>query len=195
MAKHIILFVFLLATYALASTTYALSLGSIAKNDVARIESSDAARFRLLFWSRDAVNQSVSLSSKAPDGWSVIIEPESFEISRFSGSEYIHLDGETIPATPVNVIAFPGDAAGKYNIVITALAGNTGQDISFFQERALNLTVYVGNSTFAGSSKADITGAAEQIGGSDYNDYNNIIILIAVVLSIIAASAVIYYAL
>jgi hypothetical protein len=136
---------YLLAIFvAFAGISFAFNFGAVARNDIVAIEPGGVARFKFLLWTADEQHYGVKIYSQAPDGWAVLIEPDSFTIDRNSGSEYIYTAGNRISATPVSIAVIPNSTAGEGNIIIRAVAGNGGDQLSFLQERYFNLTVQIG---------------------------------------------------
>ena len=117
----VVVFFFIL----LSSEAYAISLGSIVKNDFAEIIDSESAKFKILFWNIETESYTLKLSIKeSPEDWIVIIDPDDFVLDRTIGEEYISLPymNENIRAKVVNLFVKPDSDSkpGNYSVVIEA---------------------------------------------------------------------------
>ena len=141
---EILLVILLLAM--LSSNAYALSLGSIAKNDFAEISLGKSAKFQMLFWNPENDSYIVRMSVEyAPQDWTIIIDPNEFVLNNSVGEEYISLPyDKNIRAKTVNVFVKPneGSVSNRYNITIGAYAVSpTESSLVVIPRRSFNLVV------------------------------------------------------
>lgn len=120
--KTIFIILFLIL---LSSETYAINLGSIAKNNFAEISNRESIKFKMLFWNIENESYTVKMSIKeAPKNWTVIIDPDEFVLNKSIGEEYIKLPyaNENIKAKVVNLFVKPDENSkpDKYFIFIKA---------------------------------------------------------------------------
>ena len=144
--------VIILFSLLLSSGAYAISMGSVVKNNFEKIANGESAKFTLLFWNIENESYRVILNVREiPHDWIVIIEPNNFVLNASVGEEYIKLPymNDGVKATPVEVIVKPTTAKpGKYDISISSRTESPSDGISFSQERVFNFTVEVENPTF-----------------------------------------------
>lgn len=188
MVKHL-LSIFVLALF-FASAAHALNLGTIVKNDFSGISPGEVARFSILFWTADSEQQHVNLHEEAPEGWTVLIGPDSFYIDKNSGKEYIFVGGQRIAATPVGIAVIPNSNEGKYNIIIRAVSGNPGAQVSFQQERIFNLTVQIGKYENKSTSVDEIIGDVNEAPEPAKQDHS--VFIFAAIFLIMTISILIY---
>jgi uncharacterized membrane protein len=153
--------VIILFSLLLSSGAYAISMGSVVKNDFEKITSSESAKFTLLFWNIDKESYRVRLDIRElPNDWIIIIEPNNFILNASVGKEYINLPymNDGVKATPVEVIVKPitSTRPGKYNITLSSRTESPSDGISFSQERLFNFIVEVENPTYFESSEEQI---------------------------------------
>jgi len=148
-----IIFLFLII---FSAETYALSMGTVVKNDFAKIAIDESAKFTVLFWNVENESYQVELYVKeAPENLVVIVEPNNFVLNSSTGKEYIKLPykNEYIKATPVDIIVKPSSSKpGRYNISIIARSILPQNNISFSQERIFKFLVEVENPLYFESS-------------------------------------------
>ncbi len=123
----------------LSSEIYAISFGSIAKNEFAEISNGKSTKFEMLFWNIENESYIVKLSIKeAPKDWIVIIDPNEFVLNKSIGEEYIKLPymKENIKAKVVNLFVKPDSNSepGKYFVIIKA-------ETKIFQNKENGITV------------------------------------------------------
>jgi len=153
--------VIILFSLLLSSGAYAISMGSVVKNDFEKITNSESAKFTLLFWNIDKESYRVRLDIRElPNDWIIIIEPNNFILNASVGKEYINLPymNDGVKATPVEVIVKPitSTRPGKYNITLSSRTESPSDGISFSQERLFNFIVEVENPTYFESSEEQI---------------------------------------
>ena len=153
--------VIILFSLLLSSGAYAISMGSVVKNDFEKITNSESAKFTLLFWNIDKESYRVRLDIRElPNDWIIIIEPNNFILNASVGKEYINLPymNDGVKATPVEVIVKPitSTRPGKYNIMLSSRTESPSDGISFSQERLFNFIVEVENPTYFESSEEQI---------------------------------------
>jgi len=153
--------VIILFSLLLSSGAYAISMGSVVKNDFEKITNSESAKFTLLFWNIDKESYRVRLYIRElPNDWIIIIEPNNFILNASVGKEYINLPymNDGVKATPVEVIVKPitSTRPGKYNITLSSRTESPSDGISFSQERLFNFIVEVENPTYFESSEEQI---------------------------------------
>jgi hypothetical protein len=149
----IFLFLIILSTRA-----YAISMGTVVKNDFAKIEVGESANFKVLFWNIENESYKVELDKKeAPENWVIIVEPNNFNLNASVGKEYIKLpyENDYVKATPVDIIVKPANSTnpGKYDIVVIARASLPSNEIGFSQERLFKFVVEINNPLFFEDSK------------------------------------------
>lgn len=142
----------------LSVRVYATNMGTVAKNDFVKIEISESAKFKILFWNVENESYQVKLYVKEiPENWIAIIEPNNFILNSSVGKEYIKLPytTENIKATPIDVIVKPTNSAkpGKYEIVITANSESPSSEISLSQGRLFKFIVEIENPIYFDNSK------------------------------------------
>lgn len=155
MAKLLKIIIFLMMIF--STRAYALSMGSLVKNDFDSIAIGDSAKFTVLFWNIEN-DYKVELNVKeAPKDWIVIIEPNSFILNSSVGKDYIKLPymNESIKTTPVDIIVKPSESSklAKYNVIITAKAESPTNGISFSQERVFKFVIEISNPLFFENSE------------------------------------------
>jgi uncharacterized membrane protein len=180
----------------LSAESYAVSFGTVAKNDISMIAKNESAKFTLLFWNVDNDSYIVKLEPEVfPKDWTVIIEPNDFALNSSSGKEMISLPymKEGVRATPVYVIAKPPQNVkfGTYEFLVSASTYPQGGEIELSQQRIFNLSVRVGDQIYKNIIKdnqsisfQNITSFVEDIGkeiGPNY--YYAAIILIILLVS------------
>lgn len=149
----IFLFLIILSTEA-----HAMSLGTVVKNDFAKISISESTKFTVLFWNIENESYQIKLDVKeAPKDWIIIIDPNNFDLNYSVGKEYIKLPytNDNIKATPVDIIVKPSISVkpGIYNITITAKTESPTNEIGFSQERLFKLLVKIENPTYFEESR------------------------------------------
>jgi hypothetical protein len=186
----------------LSMRAYAISMGTVVKNDFARISIDESARFTILFWNIEDNDYKVELSVKeSPKDWTVIIEPNNFVLNSSVGKEYINLPYGRIKAAPINVIVKPPSSVGfgNYEIIINARSELPNSGITLSQERLFKFVVEVGNPLFFketgkqkdNNQKEKQTVTGESISLEKENNNSNYFYLI-IILIIILASFLIY---
>ncbi|MEM5872563.1 MAG: hypothetical protein QXD55_01750, partial [Candidatus Aenigmatarchaeota archaeon] len=149
-----IVLLFLIIT---SAKVYALSMGSVLKNDYVKTSIDKSVKFTALFWNSENESYIVELSVKeAPKDWIILIEPNNFVLNSSFGKEYISLSNGYVRATPVDVIVKPNLAKHrKYNIKIAAKTILPQSGISFSQERLLKLVVEIENPLYFEETKEE----------------------------------------
>ena len=149
LAKLILILILFLAI--VSTRAYALSMGTVAKNDYIRISPDESAKFTVLFWNAESNNYKVGINVKElPEGWTVLIEPNNFILNSSIGKEYVNLPYGTVKALPIDIILKPPKniEPGKYDIVLSAGAELPSNGIKLSQERLFKFTVEVENPLF-----------------------------------------------
>lgn len=156
MAKLLRIIILLLLV--LSIRVEAIDMGTLAKNNFAKISVDDSAKFTVLFWNfEDGYKLELSVK-ESPENWTTIIEPNDFILNASTGKEYIKLPykSESIKATPVDIIVKPNNSTkpGKYNITIAAKFGQPTKVIGFYQERIFKFVVEIENPLFFEDTKS-----------------------------------------
>lgn len=128
----------------LSSSAYALSMGSIAKNDFAEITSGESAKFEALFWNPENESYKVVLSASFPDRWTVILDPKDFILNNSVGEEYISVSHGNVRAKRVNVFVKPDEksVSGNYTITVWVDAiSSENSSLTVIPRRSFNLIV------------------------------------------------------
>ncbi|OGI11553.1 hypothetical protein A3K64_03545 [Candidatus Micrarchaeota archaeon RBG_16_36_9] len=132
-------------------------MGTVVKNDFAKIEVGESANFKVLFWNIENESYKVELYKKeAPENWVIIVEPNNFNLNASEGKEYIKLpyENDYVKATLVDIIVKPYSVnPGKYNVVLVARSFFPQNGISFSQERLFKFVVEIENPLFFENSK------------------------------------------
>lgn len=133
-----------------STRAYAVNMGTVVKNDFAKIEVGESAKFTVLFWNVENESYKVELSiEEAPENWVVIVEPNNFVLNESTGKEYIKLPykNDYSKATPVDIIVKPPASVkpGKYNISVIAKSILPQNGISLSQERIFKFLVEIEN--------------------------------------------------
>lgn len=141
----------------LSTGAYAINMGAVVRNDFAKINVDESAKFKVLFWNTEN-DYRLELSVKeAPENWIIIIEPNNFILNSYTGKEYIRLPYKTdsIKATPIDVIVKPSNSTnpGKYELTVSANSVLPSNGISLSQERIFKFTVEVENPLFFKETK------------------------------------------
>ena len=189
----------ILISILISAESYAMSMGTVAKNDFVKIEAGNSAKFSLLFWNVGNESYNVSLYWNVPEGWSVIIEPENFVLNSSFGKEYIKLSyaSDYVKATPVDILVLPPSEVSPdvYNITINAIAEKSSDSISISQERVFNLKVKLENPLFFESKEErnDTRSGGYLYASDEYsiekdavkNDYFLIVIIVIIFISLL----------
>ena len=186
--------------------SYAISMGSIVKEDYAELTGGDSTKFKMLFWNIDNESYNLTLSIiDAPEGWITIIDPEEFALNRSVGDEYISLPymDENIKAKVVNLFVKPSyeTPSGVYNVVVEAgTETSDGENgIKVVPQRLLNFKVNLTSSSETGNIASNVsTIPSEDVSENEMTETtkDNLIpkeyFYLAVVLLVIAFSIILY---
>jgi hypothetical protein len=109
----------------LSSSAYSMNLGSAQRSGYASIDSSESAKFKMLFWNSENDTYMVNLTAvEYPKGWMVIIDPPDFYLSKSTGEEQISLPytQEVVMAKAVSVYVKPDSSSpsGLYSVSVKA---------------------------------------------------------------------------
>jgi uncharacterized membrane protein len=109
----------------LSSRAYSMNLGSAQRSDYASIDSSDSAKFKMLFWNSENDIYAVNLTVvDFPKDWIVIADPQYFFLSKSTGEEQISLPytQEIVTAKTVSIYVKPdgNSQSGIYSVSIRA---------------------------------------------------------------------------
>jgi len=151
--KKVIVLAFL---FLLIPIVYSFNFGTVPKNNHQIIKGGGSTQFTILLWNLGESSYPVNIELKTKlAGWDIIVRPRDFILEPTPSAEppYDDNDGEykEIPGkglvkvetvrifvkTPNNV------EPGKYDLVLTARAGNPKEQIAVFQERNFKLTVEI----------------------------------------------------
>lgn len=187
-----------LAFFVLLPSAEAISLGTLVKSDVAIVGMNESTKFTILFWNVESSPYPVKMEvESSPENWVVVIQPERFLLDSTVGSESIFLPykKEPVRAFPVNIFVKPVSAKpGKYDLILSAVAGDKDSSISFFQERRFKLTVEVEGKVDA--EKSNFTTLPEPsmpTGGlATVENYSNYIFYAVALVCILFISMLIY---
>ena len=146
----------------LSVRVYAISMGTLVKNDFSNTTTDSSAKFTILFWNDENESYKLELSVREkPEDWIVIVNPDSFVLNSSLGKELIKLPYKDnyAKANPVDIIVKPplSTKPGKYNISIEAKAIPPQNNISFSQGRIFRLVVEVINPLYFESSNEKTT--------------------------------------
>jgi hypothetical protein len=135
----------ILAILLLVQPVQAISLGTLVKKDSVSINPGESAKFTVLFWNVENLEERVEVKvEKTPKDWLVIVEPEEFFLNSSVGEEAIALPSGSVRALPVNILVRPSSfQSGNYTVVLVARAGLPREGISFFQERRFKLNLEI----------------------------------------------------
>jgi uncharacterized membrane protein len=158
--------VFVLLLVLLAGRAYAISFGSVARSSFAEIQSSESAKFTLLFWNAEDDTYTLRLSEHAPENWIVIIDPEEFPLNRTTGEEYVSLAGGDVKAKVVNIFIKPDSNSknGNYSVKIEAVAqieDGAENAITIVPVRSFSFGIRLTGSAAAESESNEVTETAE----------------------------------
>jgi len=188
----------------LIQSAAAISLGTVVKNDVVSIKDDEGAIFTILFWNVENNTYNVNLELKdSPPNWTVIFQPKSFILNSSSGDENIVLPymNESAKALAAKILVEPKNAeAGRYYLIITAIAGSPEKGLSFYQEREFRLAVDVTGTQFGPESTttiSDMTGDAQPSGNNPImptyqTGFSYLYIYVMVFICIFVVSVIIY---
>ena len=185
--------VIILFSLLISSGAYAISMGSVAKNNFEKITSSESAKFTLLFWNIEIESFRVRLNTRElPNDWIIIIEPNNFILNASVGKEYIKLPytNDNVKATPVEVIVKPtiSTKPGKYNISLSSTTESASDGISFSQERVFNFIVEVENPTYLeppeekGSNQSNEKITSPYKSNVENNDFSYFYVIIIIII-------------
>ncbi|MFH1473650.1 MAG: hypothetical protein ABIE55_02030 [Candidatus Aenigmatarchaeota archaeon] len=192
----------------LSSEVYAISLGSIVKEDYVEISNDESVKFKMLFWNIDSESYTLKLSVKdAPENWIAIIDPDEFVLNNSIGEEYISLPymNDNIKAKVVNLFVKPDSdsEAGIYSVVIEAGTKTSDETsgIEIVPQRLFNFQINLsGSKDSIGIENKDIKDSTEFVSeegslktiSSAENELDKDYFYLAVVILVILASIIIY---
>jgi hypothetical protein len=190
----------------LCSQAYASGMGIATKGSFASVYANESAKFSMLMWNAESDSYQVNITQRqAPDGGSVMANPEKTVLNSSYGAQFMQLPymEDPVAATPVDIIVKPSaySAPGRYNISVAVSAGIPGAQIGIVQERVVNFAVEIINPIFSRNqtkSESDIAApqanASEKqipLGQEEYVDYS-LLLYATVAVAIIVVSWLLY---
>jgi hypothetical protein len=163
------------------------------KSSSASLKVGDSSVFTILLWSQE--RQGVSLSSTAPPGFFVLVQPEHLDVGPGIGREKVASGLGYVSASSAKVfVKNEGASPGEYPISIYARGSSGSGYLSFSTVVVLNVKVVVPGESV---DSATIPRENEVVVYDSYTsekieEQDGTLLLILLVISILAASFIIY---